>query len=210
MAPRAYRSQVRARAALETRATILRAAEALFVEQGYARTSVAAIAERAGVALNTVYVSIGGKPALIDALVLEGTDDTAIDDVIGEILTLTDGARILQRLAEGTAESTRRHEALLRVLLDNATADPAVRTAGELAMRRYRERLGLVAAHLVTVATVRTDADRAEEILWFYFGAPAWNTVRELGWAWSEAVDWLAGQATTALLGPAAQGLTAR
>ena len=72
--PRSYRSPVRTEAAQVTRAAIVEAARALFAERGYARTSVAAVAERAGVALNTVYTSIGGKPALV-AAVARAEDD---------------------------------------------------------------------------------------------------------------------------------------
>jgi AcrR family transcriptional regulator len=62
MTPRTYRSNVRAQAARSTREAILRSARTLFTEQGYARTSVAAIAEHAGVALNTVYTSVAPNP----------------------------------------------------------------------------------------------------------------------------------------------------
>jgi AcrR family transcriptional regulator len=200
MTRRTYTSEVRARAARETRAAILRAAGGLFAEQGYARTSVAAIAARAGVALNTVYTSVGGKSALIEALVRDGTADTAIDAALAEMLTLTDGARILRLLAESTGEVTRRQAVTLRVLLDNATSDPAVAAAADLAVRRYRDRLGRIAAHLIDVGAVRTDVTRTEQILWFYFGTASWTTVRELGWGWPEAAAWLADQSAAALL----------
>jgi AcrR family transcriptional regulator len=96
---RPYHSAVRARAALETRTAVLKAASELFVEVGYAQASVAAIAERAGFAVNTVYTSVGGKPALIQALVGETAGDTAIDESVAGILALTDGREVLHRTA---------------------------------------------------------------------------------------------------------------
>ncbi|MET0493010.1 MAG: TetR/AcrR family transcriptional regulator [Actinoplanes sp.] len=200
MPKRAYRSVARAESARATRAGVLRAAEELFAEHGYVQTTVAGIAERAQVAMNTVYTSVGGKPALIDALVQDSTGDAAIDASLAGILAETDGRRILRIVAEGAGEVTRRHSTVLRILVDNASADPAVAAAAGFAERRYRERLAIVAGHLVALGAVATDAARTEQILWFYFGFPAWATLRALGWDWPDVATWLADQAASALL----------
>ncbi|MFD8613128.1 TetR/AcrR family transcriptional regulator [Streptomyces sp. NPDC059631] len=201
MAKRVYRSVVRAESARETRAEILRAAEELFAGRGYTRTTVAQIAERAGVAVNTVYTSVGGKPALIGALARESTDDEAITESMAAVLAETDPRRILRLTAEGTGEVTRRRSAFLHVMVDNAASDPAVATAAEYAVGRYRQRLATIAGRLVTLGAVRCDAARTEQILWFYFGTASWSTARELGWDWDETATWLADQAASALLG---------
>jgi hypothetical protein len=75
-----------------------------------------------------------------------------------------------------------------------------VAAAAEHAVERYRERLALVADHLVAVRAVRPDAVRTEQILWFYFGQGAWRTVRGFGWSWEDGAAWLAAQAADALL----------
>ena len=200
MTKRSYQSTVRAATAQDTRTAILRAAMDLFVANGYVRTTVTAIADRAAVGVNTVYTSVGGKPALIRALAQEGADDATIDTTVTDIQTMTDGRLILRRTAEGTAEVTHRRAALLRMLVENATSDPAVAAAAELAVHRYRERLATTAEHLVAVGAVRFDSGRTEQILWFYFGLTAWSTVRELGWTWADGARWLADQAAAALL----------
>src|SRR4051812_27461813 len=66
---RPYRSERRREQAEQTRTRILDAAGELFVDGGFAGTSVAAIAGRAGVSAETVYQAFGSKPALLDALV---------------------------------------------------------------------------------------------------------------------------------------------
>ncbi|MFI7610659.1 TetR/AcrR family transcriptional regulator [Nonomuraea terrae] len=204
MARRPYVSRVRVQAAQETRAAILDAARTLFAEQGYARTSVAAVAGRAGVAVNTVYTSVGGKPALIRALGEDGAADEVTREVLDQVSRLTDGREILRVTAHGTGEVTRRQATTLKVLLDNRTSDPAVDDAAALAVHRYRASLGRIAARLADLAVLRDDIDRAraEEILWFYFGTSAWNAVRELGWSWETAADWLTTQSSSALLEP--------
>src|ERR1700754_3432351 len=81
---RAYNSPRRAEQAAATREAILDAAQRLFEEQGYATTSMAAIAKEAGVALKTVYLAFETKSGLLRALWhlrLRGDED---DVPIGE------------------------------------------------------------------------------------------------------------------------------
>src|SRR5688500_5994274 len=62
---RPYRSTRRREQAGETRQRILRAAHDLFVSRGYGRTTVAEVARRAGVAVETVYAAFRNKPTLL-------------------------------------------------------------------------------------------------------------------------------------------------
>ena len=74
---RRYDATRRRQAADRTRAAILDAARALFTERGYAATPMTAIADRAGVAVDTVYASAGRKPELARLLIetaISGTD----------------------------------------------------------------------------------------------------------------------------------------
>ena len=73
---RRYNAPRRVTQAADTRDAIMGAARNLFVEQGYAATTVAEIAAAAGVSVDTVYASIGRKPVLLRELVetaLSGT-----------------------------------------------------------------------------------------------------------------------------------------
>jgi AcrR family transcriptional regulator len=62
---RPYRSPKRAAAALKTRHAIRDAAEALFLRDGYTRTSMKAIAQRAGVSEKTMYLTYATKANLL-------------------------------------------------------------------------------------------------------------------------------------------------
>lgn len=202
MTGRGYRSPVREKHAEDTRRTIVEAAAVLFAERGYGRTSVAAIAAAAGVAVNTVYTSVGGKPALLTALAEEGMSDEVALETVTRISSCSDPGEIIRLVSEGTGRVRRRQQQALAVLLDNRTADPDVSAAAELAVRGIRDRLGLIAARLVEVGGLREGLTRkrVEQILWFYFGIEAWRTARGFGWTWAEATDWLADQASRALL----------
>jgi AcrR family transcriptional regulator len=70
---RRYHSPLRADQAEQTRRKILDAAYRLFVDRGYAGTTIAAVAQEAGVSPETIYLSLGGKRGL-----LEGVIETAI------------------------------------------------------------------------------------------------------------------------------------
>src|SRR6187551_2878748 len=66
---RAAHRGVRRQKALETRWRIMDAALAEFTERGYHDTTMAAIAERAGVAVQTVYLGFRTKSGLLEELV---------------------------------------------------------------------------------------------------------------------------------------------
>src|SRR5215208_6969828 len=62
---RPYRSAKRDAAALKTRHRIRDAAETLFLRDGYARTSMTAIAAQAGVSEKTMYLTYATKATLL-------------------------------------------------------------------------------------------------------------------------------------------------
>src|SRR5687768_5982220 len=66
---RSYSSARRKAQASETRRAILDAANELFVAHGYAATTIQAIAEEAGVAVQTVYAVFGNKRELLRQLI---------------------------------------------------------------------------------------------------------------------------------------------
>jgi AcrR family transcriptional regulator len=75
---RTYNSPRRREQAAATRAQILASAQRLFERDGYAATSMAAVAEAAGVSLKTVYVVFETKSGLLRAVwhrVLRGAGD---------------------------------------------------------------------------------------------------------------------------------------
>jgi AcrR family transcriptional regulator len=78
---RTYRSRLRADQAQETRRKVLDAALHLFVERGYAGTTVAAVADSAGVSPETIYLSLGGKRGLLEGVMdITGPHGSAAED----------------------------------------------------------------------------------------------------------------------------------
>jgi AcrR family transcriptional regulator len=192
-----YTSAIRTRHADDTRRAIIEAARTLFARQGYAQTNVAAVAAAAGVALNTVYASVGGKAALIAALTEAGVEDEVATGVLQRIAGIDDPREILRVTAHGTGQVRRRQAKTLSILLDNRNAHPDIAAAADLAARSVRERFAVIANRLLETGRMRPGLGppEVEQTLWFYFGFEAWRTVRDLGWGWEDAAEWLATQA---------------
>ena len=65
---RRYDSPRRAEQARQTRAAVTSAAQRLFLRDGFAATTIAAIAAEAGVSTETIYKAFSGKPGLVRAI----------------------------------------------------------------------------------------------------------------------------------------------
>ncbi|MHC1563653.1 TetR family transcriptional regulator [Actinomycetospora sp. C-140] len=66
---RTYRSPRRAMQAAQTRTEVISAARALFGERGWAATGMRDVARAAGVSVETIYGTLGGKVALLTAAI---------------------------------------------------------------------------------------------------------------------------------------------
>ncbi|HZM38375.1 MAG TPA: TetR/AcrR family transcriptional regulator [Acidimicrobiales bacterium] len=80
---RKYHSPLRADQAQRTRGRVLDAAFGLFLERGYAATTVAAVADAAGVSPETIYLSLGGKRGLLEGVIeaaITGPDEGGAED----------------------------------------------------------------------------------------------------------------------------------
>src|SRR5258706_13795958 len=73
---RRYGSSRRRTQAFRTRETILAEARDLFLDRGYAGTTIASIAEAADVSVETIYKGFGGKPGLVRAISEKGPEGT--------------------------------------------------------------------------------------------------------------------------------------
>ncbi|HET8746490.1 MAG TPA: TetR family transcriptional regulator [Ramlibacter sp.] len=147
--PRAYQSELRQRQAAETRQRIVAAAASLFSELGYPGTTLAKIAERAQVSVETVQKN-GPKAALIRAAVeytsfgIEGDRDVRDLDVGRAFLALTRPEQVAP-LAAATMRTVNAGSAGVWVALTCAAhSDPELReTFVEflVAIRRQNERM---------------------------------------------------------------------
>ncbi len=139
----------RAARASETRRRILEAATELFVEHGYGATLLPEIAERAGVAVQTVDFVFGNKRALlkevVDVAVAGDLERVATMDRpwFRAVLDAPTTATGLARLVEGSGAVLDRVAAITKVLEAAVAADPEV---AELWPRQVDHRLVVLRA----------------------------------------------------------------
>jgi AcrR family transcriptional regulator len=206
---RRYRSPRRAEQAAATRHAVLVAARELLTEKGYAATAVSEIARRAGVAVDTVYASVGRKPAVLRALVetaLSGTDETVPalqrDYVARARAACTAGEKI-RIYADALGGIQQRMTPVFLALRDAAaTDDDCAALWREISERRARN-MRLFAADLRATGELRADLDdeTVADVIWSMNAAEYWVLlVHERDWSPARSSAWIADAWTRLLL----------
>lgn len=125
---RRYRSPLREEAAQRGQRAVIAAAAALFVEQGYARTTIDQIAERARVSRQTVF-AVGTKAqllALARRAAIGGDSLLGNEPEFARILATPDATELLHRFAALASGIARRWAPLQAVLEEAAASDPSL------------------------------------------------------------------------------------
>jgi AcrR family transcriptional regulator len=196
---RRYDTTRRREGAVRTRAAILDAARELFTERGYAATAMTAIADRAGVALDTVYASVGRKPQLARLLIetaISGTDQAVPAeqrDYVQAIQAAPDADTKIVIYAAAIAAIAPRIALVLGIIEQAARDEPALATLwAEIAERRAAN-MRLFVADLASAAPLRLDLDQAADIVWATNAAEMYRLlVEQRGWTPRRYQDFLA------------------
>jgi AcrR family transcriptional regulator len=169
---RQYDASRRREAAARTREAILNAALALFGERGYAGTSMSAIAERAGVALDTVYASAGRKPELARLLI-----ETAISgssqavpaderDYVRAIRAAPDAETKIALYSAAMRAIAGRLAPVLGIIQQAGSAQPELAALWREIAERRAANMHRFVADLAAVAKLRVDPAEAADIVW--------------------------------------------
>ena len=212
---RRYDSPRRREQAADTRRSILLAARDLFGRQGYAATSVAAIAAGAGVAVKTVYLAFETKSGLLRALwnmLLrgdEGDAPVAERSWYREVLEEPDPARQLRLNARAARAAKVRIAPVLEVIRAAAPSDPDIGALWERIQRDFHANQGAIVASLDAKGALAPGltVGRATDILWALNHPDLWQLlVGRRGWTPEEWERWFADTASSQLLGGSGQG----
>ena len=169
---RRYDATKRHQAAARTRTAILDAALQLFAGQGYAATPMTAIAERAGVALNTVYASVGRKPELARLLIetaISGSSQAvpAEDrDYVRAVQAAPDAETKIAIYASAMRLIAGRLAPVLGIVQQAAPAEPELAALWREIAERRAANMRRFVADLAAVATLRVDPGEAADIVW--------------------------------------------
>ena len=206
---RRYDASGRQEQARRTRAAVLDAARTSFLDIGYARTTMAAIAKDAGVSVETVYKAFGNKAGVVKALfdVSVVGDDEPIPlvqrDFVKRNQAEPDPRKKLMDFAEHIAEVSQRAAPVQLVVRDAAATDPA---AAEVWAQLGRERLAgmtMFAANLEEGGHLRADVtpEEARDVLASFISVELWDLlVNQRGWDPDRFADFFGRQLIAALL----------
>src|SRR5215467_913259 len=130
---RRYDSSRRQEQARDNRWAVLQTARQLFLEHGFAATTMPAIASAAGVSVQTVYNAFGNKPRLAKAVfdIAIAGDDEPVPMLqrasLGRVRDAPDPRARFRLYGEFLAEVAPRHVPIQLVIRDAAASDPDAR-----------------------------------------------------------------------------------
>lgn len=189
-----YRSPLREHQAAETRRRIASAAMDLFSEHGFGATTVAAIADRAGVSVPTIYAAFGSKGAILKALMtrFEETADTTTwrERVAAE----PEPSRKLVAFARWSARLFSTSRAVILAAAGAAT-DPSMVALKAEGDRRRRAGVSDLIAELADAGALQPGLSRRRAIdrAWVLSGLELYlATTVDCGWSDDSYADWLA------------------
>jgi AcrR family transcriptional regulator len=207
---RRYQSPRRREQAAATRLHILHAAQRLFEQQGYAATTMAAIATEAGVSLKTVYLAFQTKSGVVRALwdvLLRGPVDSpvAVQPWYREVLQERDPQRRLRLNARNSRVVKTRIGALLQVIRSAAPLDGDIAALWAHIQADFYDNQGVIVQQLHHTGSLRPDLDvtRATDILWTLNHPDVWQLLVGMrGWTPEQYEKWLGDTACAQLLSP--------
>lgn len=185
-----------------TRRAILRAARRLFAEQGFTNTPVRALAQEAGVAVQTVYATFGSKGGVLAGLPDLLDEEAGVLELALRIQATRDPGDAVALQAHLQRTIRERCGDIVQILKTAAASDPAAAATWAEGRRRRRfgmERLaeglqragvlkpGLTRRRATDIAMALSSDDVMEEL------------VREAGWSFDAYERWLAQSLRAAL-----------
>lgn len=191
MTSRRYHSPRRAEQAAATRHAVLTAAREAFLRGGYRGTTIADVAREARVAVDTVYATVGRKPALLRAVLeaaISGTDDP-VPALQREYVARTRAAPTargkIAAYVEGMVAVQARLAPVYLALRDAASTDDESAALWREISERRAGNMRAFAGELRGTGELRDDLtdDTIADVIWSTNGPEYWTLlVHDRGW----------------------------
>lgn len=194
-----------------TRRRVAEAAARLFVENGYAATTLQAVADAAEVHVQTIYQAFGTKVAVLAeaaAVLVAGPEEEAVTPPserawVKELFAEPDPARQLALYARHMRDVSQRYMALLDVMRVTAAADPEVGTFLAHAERGRYEGPRHITPMLAENGVLKPglSPERAADIMYAITTYDVFRSlVQDRGWSRQDAETWIADALAQLLL----------
>lgn len=194
---RAYRSDTRREGAERTRQRILDAAEHCFLERGFAATTIAAIADAAGTAAETVYAAFGTKAHLLETLVRRAARGPAETEVLDQPTALAvreapDRQTALHLFADDISLRLERVAPLLALLAAAAPGDSALATLYHDLHASRQRNLRTLTRTLTRLGALQRGERETTETIWALASPELYLLLTSVrGWTRARYAAWL-------------------
>jgi AcrR family transcriptional regulator len=202
-ASRPYRSSLREQRAAQTRARLLTAAQELFASDGFSGTTIAAIAGRAGVSVQTFYAVFGSKAKVARAIVEQMEESADAAAWRARIAAEQEPREILGAFAEWTRAF---FAASMPQLLTAREVTVEMQELAAEGNARRRAGLTTLIARLARDGAIRSELTQAQAVdrAWILTGLDTYmNATLGCGWSPADYSTWLAETLSQQLLEPA-------
>lgn len=185
----------------ETRQRIIEAARDLMVTRGYRATTIAEVANRAGVHVDTVYALVGRKPVLLRELIeqaISGTDRAVVAqerDYVKAIRAAADPVRKLTIYAAAVRQIQARMAPLLLALRDASATEPEAEQVWREISDRRAAHMRILVQDLQAAGGLRAglSVDEAADVIWATNSSELYVLLTvDRGWPADRYERWLA------------------
>jgi AcrR family transcriptional regulator len=207
---RSYDASGRREQARARRLAVVLAARDLFQRNGFRATALAAVAERAGVSVESVYKGFGTKAALAKAvfdLAVAGDDEpvpVAQRPAMEAVRSEPDVRRKIALFVDGLAQRQARSADVQILIRDGRHVDDALGPVWSALEEEGLAGMTALGRHLLDTGQLREgiDLDEVRDVLWNYLAIDTYERlVLRRGWSPERYATWLARAVTSALCG---------
>ena len=205
---RSYDASGRREQAQARRRAVVVAARALFERDGFRPTTIAAVAERAGVSAESIYKGFGTKAALAKAVfdfVIAGDDEplpvwrrSEADAIRAE----PDVRRKILLYTRGLAERQQRSAKVQILIRDGGHTDESLAALWQQLLAERLTGMTMLGRHLIESGQLREgiEPDEVRDVLWTFTAVELYELlVIERGWPLDRYAEWI-GHAIAAAL----------
>jgi AcrR family transcriptional regulator len=204
---RKYSSAVREEQAARTRLRILDAASELFLERGYARTTMKDIAAQADVARDTVHAIFGSKARVLTALIdLRLVPDGTVTNVTQRpdaqaIRDEVDQRKQIELFAKFITGISTELRPVFEILRTASAVEPEMAKVFQEMDRFRMNNMQTYTKWIANRGPLRVSTRRAAEIIWALASPDVARMLcDEIGWTESQHARWLSDTLIRALL----------
>ena len=196
----------RTRQTQATRRRIVDAAAELFVAEGYAATTLAQVARRAGVAVQTVYFHFGNKRTVLK----EAVDVAAVGDDepvallerpwLERVRAEPEPRRVIELWLDNSRTIMERVGPIMRVVRDAAATDPEMAAQWNTNAEQRATAFRMLAQLLDDRDALRVPLDEATDILCALLGLELHAMLVDRGWTSERWQRWVSETVAATLL----------